>query len=181
MLKFSQSLGLSKPQSKGVSELFAEEFSLRKLLLKSLSSYPLGSGGREDNNGHVGKLIPCDGNASMNNVLCVVCLKFQGASEEEEPLLAAGFLARTCRESNPLPYASEDSDISFCRKTLTALSLFLPAMIRRLEKHGAPAPHFYRKMAQAILSDKTKAHRALAAHHQAWEDFLFEQLVVSRS
>ncbi len=54
---------------------------------------------------------------------------------------------------------------------------FLPAMICRLEKHGAPAPHFYRKMARGILSEKTKAHRALAAHHQAWENFLFEQLL----
>jgi hypothetical protein len=181
MLKFSQSLGLSSSESKGVSELFAGEFSFRKSILKSLSSYPLGSGDGEGTSGKTSSLIPCDGDASMNNILCIVCLKFRGASEEEEPLLAAGFLARTCRENNPLPLVSEDSDISFCRKTLTALSLFLPAMIRRLEKHGAPAPHFYRKMAQGILGRKTKAHRALAAHHQAWENFLFEQLVVSRN
>ena len=122
-------------------------------------------------------IIPCDSGGGIGEALCILCLKFPGASEEGEPLVAAGMISRVARESHPLPMISEDRGTLLCAKTLVSLALFLPAMISRWKRRGAPAPEFYRNAAVGMLrGGPTIAHKALSAHHRGWEDFLHEQL-----
>jgi len=122
------------------------------------------------------EVIPCDAKGGITRAMCLLCLKFPGASEEAEPLLAAGMISRVSRDSRPLPMVSEDSAAMLCAKTLVSLALYLPAMIFRWKQRGAPRPEFYRNASMGILSKGTAAHRALGAHHRGWEDFLHEQL-----
>lgn len=166
MIAFAKSLGIGPEQSIAAKQLYTSAPSLRRLVMESLSKLPLPDSRT---------IMPCDMGSSLGNTLCVICLKFSGASEEDEPLIAANFLLRVTREQNPLPMVSEDKDLGLCAKTLCALSLFLPAMSRRWERGGAPHPSFYRKAAQGVLSTKSYAHRALGKHHAAWENFIYEQ------
>lgn len=166
MIEFTKSLGLNSEQADSAKSLYEESPSLRKLILETLSKFPLPD---------TKDILPCDFGSNLGNTLCVICLKYNGASEEDEPFIAANFLLRASRESNPLPRVSEDKDLGLCAKTLCALSLFLPAMKKRYERRGAPHPSFYRKTSQGILSTKSYAHKALARHHEGWENFIFEQ------
>ena len=170
MIEFTKSLGLNSEQANSARSLYEGSPSLRKLILETLSKISL-----PDNK----TILPCDLGSSLGNTLCVICLKYSGASEEDEPFIAANFLLRATREENPLPRVSEDKDLGLCAKTLFALSLFLPAMKRRYERRGAPHPSFYRKVSQGILYKKSYAHKALARHHEGWENFIFEQFAPS--
>ena len=148
-------------------QLYKDDPPSRLAILKALSSNPLENKPLAqtlgDNDGHF---------------LTLLCLKFPNASEENEPLVVAGFLTKVSREKNPLPLLTEDSDIVFCAKALVSLALFQDALKKRWRNHGAPSPNFYRKTSKSVLKTKTKAHQAVSSHHEQWENFLFEQLQI---
>jgi hypothetical protein len=152
--------------AEGAAKLYAKDPSSRLAIIREASKGSWGDG----------TIIPCDSQGGISPAICLLCLKFQGASEEGEPLLAAGMISRVARATRPLPMVSEDNPAALCAKTLVSLSLYLPAMILRWKKRGAPAPRFYRDVSAGILKGGTDAHRALAAHHRGWENFLHEQL-----
>lgn len=170
MKGFLQSLGLNQPQSEAVKKLYTKEPSLRKELLKSLSKIPLPEG-----------ILVCDIAKSLGNVFSIICLKYPGATEEDEPLIAANFLTKGVKDSRPLPLVTEDSDLELCSKTFTALCLFLPAMLKRTQRYGSPSPNFYRRTAQSLLKNKSQAHKALADHHRGWETFVYEQFLLGHA
>lgn len=126
-------------------------------------------------------LIPWDLGKSepqqLGNFFCLICLKAKIATEEEEPLLVATLLASCTRAKPLLPELAEDQGLQFCAKALTCLALFREALQRRCDRHGASAPHTYRKHSQTILaSSKNPTREALASHHRNWENFLEENI-----
>jgi hypothetical protein len=168
--KFGKFLGLTEGQIAAASNLYSRDPSSRLELLRSLAS------SRElDRPG----LIPCDLGKGLGEMLCLICLRFPVASEESEPLLVASFISMAGRHPQPLPLVSEDGEVEFCAKTLVSLAVFMEAMIARTERRGSPSPGYYRGVAKGILSRKSPAHRALGAHHEAWEGFIHENFCLS--
>lgn len=109
----------------------------------------------------------------------LICFKFPHPSDEEEPLIAAQFLVSLSQEIQPLPLLSEDTPLQFCAKTLVSLALFKTALTKRWAYRGAPHPNFYRETAKTYLQTLSPAHQALSKHHERWESFLHEQLLVA--
>lgn len=163
-----KALGLSAPQSASLRDLYSSDPSSRLSILRTLSTSDLPE-----------SLLPVDSSRGVMNVLCMICLRFPTASEESEPLIVASFLTQVSKESTPFPALVEGANMKFCAKTMVALSLFMPAMKRRMDRTAAPSPDYYRSVASGILSSKSPAHRAVAAHHRAWENFLHECLAPS--
>lgn len=158
--------GFGAVDPEGACDLYQRDPASRLAILREMAGGAAGGG-----------IIPCDSGGGIGVALCTLCLKFPGASEEDEPLVAAGMISRVSREYTPLPMLSEDPRMLFCAKALVSLALFLPAMVLRWRRRGAPSPGFYRNASMGVLdSGPTKAHRALGAHHRGWENFLHEQL-----
>lgn len=113
---------------------------------------------------------PQDG---LQDFLLIICLKFDGATEENEPWLVAHLLCLSLLDKNPLPLLSEHQGKAFWAKTLTTLSFFPEALKHRMERHGAPSPDTYRSRSKSTMINTGQAeHIALANHHELWEDFL---------
>jgi hypothetical protein len=160
---------LAPQKAQACQQLYDSDPSSRLAILKALA--------QEEASPNM--LDPQSPNAS--NALCLLCLKFPGASEETEPLIVASFILIVHRHNQTTPTMWDQKshqfteDLPFCATTLIALSLFKNHLHKRWQR-GAPSPEFYRQRAQSILSTKTKGHRALSAHHQRWESFLGEHL-----
>lgn len=152
--------------NKACQRLFQDDPQSRHQILQSLAKNPLPE-------------HPFCEKGSPGQLFTLICLKFPNPSEEEEPLVAAQFLVRLYREAQPLPLLCEDSPIAFCAKTLVSLALFKTALTKRWDSQGAPHPNFYRETAKTYLKSLSPAHKALGQHHERWENFLHEQLLVA--
>jgi hypothetical protein len=165
MRHWSKTLDLSEQSSLALNTLYKQDSSSRLAILKSMASCELPN-----------TPLQWDLTKNIGGAMCLICLKFPLSTEESEPLIVASFLTKVSHETAPLPLIASDEQLGFCAKTLVALSLFYPAMRRRTDRHAAPSPEYYRQTSRGILQNKTPAHRALASHHVAWENFLYEQL-----
>jgi hypothetical protein len=151
---------------KACQRLFQNDPRSRHQILQSLAKTPLPN-------------KPFSEEGSPGQLFTLICYKFPHTSEEEEPLIAAGFLISLYREAQPLPLLCEDPPLQFCAKTLVSLALFKTALTKRWTFRGAPHPNFYRETAKTYLKTLSPAHKALGQHHERWENFLHEQLLVA--
>ena len=105
------------------------------------------------------------------SVLMFICCTAKFSSSEEESNQVAIILYKQLKESNPLPYVTEDRGLQLAEKCLVSLSLFYPAMMRRYKK-GAPSPTFYRDYSKHLFD--SNGFYEIADHHEKWENFLGE-------
>jgi len=110
------------------------------------------------------------------DLLFLICATSQFADDEEECQAVAAFTHRSiARMRGELPLPSLlDPPLPFAIKTLTSLSFFFGAMVRRHERRGAPGPDFYRD--GSCHRFRMLGYCSIARHHREWENFLAERL-----
>ena len=62
--------------------------------------------------------------------------------------------------------------LELANRCLVSLSLFYDAMEKRWQRHGSPAPDFYRKAGKRAFAAEEK--RAIADHFEKWEAYCGE-------
>jgi len=108
------------------------------------------------------------------DILMLICSTASFASNVQESQDVAIIIYRRLQEQSPLPYVLDDRGIDLAEKSLTSLSFFYPALIKRWKK-GAPHPHFYREYSKKIFTANNQEH--IAEHHEQWEGFFGELFV----
>jgi hypothetical protein len=110
------------------------------------------------------------------DVLALICMTADFANSHEECQTVAVIVHKHINTANPLPYMLDDYGILLAEKCLVSLSFFLPALEARHKRKGAPSPSFYRK-ASKIMFSKFE-HNDIAEHHEKWENFFSEMLLM---
>lgn len=144
-----------------IKALYSEDVGSRKTLLKSF-------GQKIIENDNILISTPLD-------ILCLICMTANFAYSETECQTVAIIVHKHLRTLNPLPYILDDHGFLLAEKTLVSLSFFLPAMIHRSKRRGAPSPDFYRKASKLLFSKNE--HTEISENHEKWECFLCEMLL----
>jgi hypothetical protein len=110
----------------------------------------------------------------LAQLLCMVSLA-PFADSEEECVLVAAVIYWGRNQPDVFPMISEHSGQELADRCLISLSFYKGAMMRKFDRHGAPAPDFYRRI--GIGTYKNIGRDDISAHFKQWESFIPEMLV----
>jgi len=145
-----------------IKAIYSEDVSARQSLMQSF-------GHRIIANENILTSKPLD-------ILALVCMTATFASSPLECQTVAIIVHKHILDADPLPYVVDDHGITLAEKCLVSLSFFLPAMERRHKRRGAPSPSFYRSASKIMFSRCDQ--QAIADHHEQWESFFAEMLLM---
>lgn len=106
------------------------------------------------------------------NQICLITSRASFADTEEEPVVVASMIFYCLKIEDILPSLIEHRGREFASRAIVSLSFFRNRMDFMCERHGAPAPNYYRKISQLYL--KHENFPEIAEHHVKWESFLSE-------
>ena len=110
--------------------------------------------------------------AMPHDQIFVILSKAPFEIDEEECVFVASVFFHLMRASDVLPMAMEHHGLELANRCLVSLSLFYDAMEKRWQRHGSPAPDFYRKAGKRAFAAEEK--RAIADHFEKWEAYCGE-------
>ena len=97
------------------------------------------------------------------------------ANSENECHNVASILYWGLKRIDILPLISEHNGKDLAYRCLISLGLFKKALVERQNRHGCPAPHFYRQA--GIESFKQIGMNQIGSHFYQWENFIGEIFV----